>query len=173
MFAFRTGTESDVDAIVAVVNRAYSPEPGAPGWTGERSFQPGDRTDAREVRALLSSPQTSIIVGVRDGVVVTCCSVTSRDETTAYLGMFAVDPERQGGGSGRATMAWAESFARIEIGAAQVVIEVMEHHEPLRQWYERQGYQPTGARKPFPNSMAADRVHLIEMIKALDVPSGA
>lgn len=173
MLDFRIATEADADEIVTIVNRAYSPIPGAPGWAGERSFQPGDRTDSSEVPALLSTQRTQILVGARAAGIASCCSISSRDASTTYLGMFAVDPDHQGGGTGRATMMWAESFARTAFGAARMVIDVMEHHEPLRQWYARLGYQPTATRTPFPGSIGADRAHLVEMIKELGAPSHA
>lgn len=167
MLSFTEAVPTDVDDIVDVVNRAYSPTPGAPGWAGERSFQPGERTSSREVADVIASAESTVLVGRRDGRLASCCSVTRRDDATAYLGMFAVDPGLQGGGAGRATMDAGESFARAEFRATRLVIEVMEHHVPLRQWYLRLGYQPTGARTLFPGSVAADPAWLLEMAKSL------
>ncbi|WP_368077863.1 GNAT family N-acetyltransferase [Curtobacterium flaccumfaciens] len=116
----------------------------------------------------MSLPRTTIVVGVRDGAIVACCSVALRDVTTTYLGLFAVDPGHQGGASGRDTMAWAEAFARTELGAQRTVIEVMEHHEPLGQWYSRLGYQATSARRMVPGSTPDDGAYLLEMVKQLD-----
>ncbi|WP_426738220.1 GNAT family N-acetyltransferase [Plantibacter sp. 2H11-2] len=165
--AFTEAVLGDVDEIVDMVNRAYSRAPGAPGWAGERSFQPGDRTDALEVSRFVAEPLTTVLVGRRDGRLVSCCCVTGRDDATAYLGLFAVDPDRQSGGLGRATMAAGESVAVMAFEAQRIVVEVMEHHEPLREWYLRLGYWPTGSRSVFPGSIAAEPVWLVEMDKAL------
>ncbi|MFD1188938.1 hypothetical protein, partial [Pontibacter rugosus] len=55
--------------LVSLVNRAYSPQPEAAGWVGDRAFQPGDRTDDAEVSAMLADPATVVLVGSRGGVV--------------------------------------------------------------------------------------------------------
>jgi GNAT superfamily N-acetyltransferase len=158
---------SDVDEVVEIVNRAYSPAPDASGWAGERSFQPGERTEAREVADLINRPAAAVVVGRRDGRMISCCYVARRNSTTAYLGLFAVDPDQQSDGAGRQTMQYGEAFARTEFNATRMLIEVMEHHEPLRQWYSRIGYRTTGVRSPFPESVNQQSVFLIEMEKTL------
>jgi GNAT superfamily N-acetyltransferase len=167
VFLFSEATVTDVPTIVDLVNRAYSPLPGAPGWAGERSFQPGDRTDAAEVTRLVTAPESVVLLGRRDGVLVSCCSVARRSGDAAYLGLFGVDPDRQSGGAGRATMQFGESFARSRFGASRMEIEVMEHHGPLRRWYERIGYAVAGERSPFPGSADGRGAWLIPMAKAL------
>lgn len=167
MLHFSEATVADVPAIVDLVNRAYSPLPGAPGWAGERSFQPGDRTGVDEVMRLITAPDSVVLLGRLDDAIVSCCSVARRSADAAYLGLFGVDPDRQSGGAGRATMAFGESFARSRFGASRMEIEVMEHHEPLRQWYERIGYSVTGERAPFPGSPDGRGAWLIPMAKAL------
>lgn len=167
MLLFSDATIADVPAIVALVNRAYSPLPDAPGWAGERSFQPGDRTDADEVARLITAPDSVVLLGRRDDALVSCCSVARRSADTAYLGLFGVDPDRQGGGAGRSTMEFGESVARSRFGATRMEIEVMEHHEPLRRWYERIGYAVAGERRPFPGSVDGRSAWLIPMTKSL------
>ena len=167
MLTFSQAILADVPGIVNMVNRAYSTVPDAPGWAGERSFQPGDRTDAFEVRRLIASAASVLIVGRRDGLLNSCCSITHRSPDTAYLGLFAVEPYKQSGGAGRQTMEYAESLARSHFGASRMEIEVMEHHEPLLQWYSRIGYQPTGARSAFPQSVDRKEAWLIHMEKQL------
>ena len=116
MLTFSQAVLADVPAIVDLVNRAYSPAPDAPGWAGERSFQPGDRTDAFEVRELIASAPSVLIVGRQHDRLNSCCSITRRSAETAHLGLFAVEPDRQSGGAGRQTMEYAESLARSHFG---------------------------------------------------------
>lgn len=167
MLTFSEAIPADVPAIVKVVNAAYSPAPDAPGWAGERSFQPGDRTSALEVRGLIASADSVLIVGRRDGLLTSCCSITRRSAETASLGLFAVDPNKQSGGAGRQTLEYAEALARSYFGASRMEIEVMEHHEPLREWYSRSGYQDTGARAAFPQTVDQKEAWLIHMEKQL------
>lgn len=103
MLTFSQAILADVPAIVNMVNRAYSTAPDASGWAGERSFQPGDRTDAFEVQRLIASAASVLIVGRRDGLLNSCCSITRRSADTVYLGLFAVEPDKQSGGAGRQT----------------------------------------------------------------------
>jgi GNAT superfamily N-acetyltransferase len=166
---FSEATIADAPAIVDLVNRAYSPLPDAQGWAGERSFQPGDRTDEAEVTRLITEPDSVVLLGRLDDAIVSCCAVARRNADTAYLGLFGVDPDRQSGGAGRATMAFGESFARSWFGATRMEIEVMEHHEPLRQWYARIGYAVAGERAPFPGSPDGRGAWLIPMAKTLQV----
>jgi GNAT superfamily N-acetyltransferase len=167
MLTFSEAIPADVPAIVKLVNRAYSPAPEAPGWAGERSFQPGDRTNAVEVRELIGSAASVLIVGRRDGLLNSCCSITSRSAETACLGLFAVEPDKQSGGAGRQTLEYAESLARSHFGASRMEIEVMEHHVPFRQWYSRSGYHATGNRSAFPQTVDQKEAWLIHMEKQL------
>ncbi|WP_432246189.1 GNAT family N-acetyltransferase (plasmid) [Arthrobacter sp. G.S.26] len=167
MLTFSQASPDDVPAIVKMVNRAYSPARDAPGWAGERSFQPGDRTSTSEVRELVLSAEYVLIAGREDGQIKSCCSVTLRSDETAYLGLFAVEPDQQSAGVGRLTMEYAEAFVRARFGASRLEIEVMEHHVPLRAWYMRIGYQATGVRTAFPGSVEQKEAWLIHMAKTL------
>lgn len=164
--SFATAEPTDTTLVVDLVNRAYSPLPDATGWVGDRGFQPGDRTDASEVGALITAPSSIVLVGRRNGDVVSCCAITHGVDG-AYLGLFAVDPDRQGGGAGRQTMARAEDEVLRRWGLRRVDIHVMEHHDTLRHWYERLGYRDTGERKAFAGSAGAPVATLVGMRKEL------
>ena len=116
----------------------------------------------------MTSAASVLILGRRDGLLNSCCSITRRSAETAYLGLFAVEPDRQSDGAGRQTMEYAESLARSHFGALRMEIEVMEHHVPLRHWYSRIGYRPTGARSAFPNSVDRKEAWLIHMEKQFE-----
>ena len=79
-----------------------------------------------------------------------CCQLESRPDATAYLGLFAVAPPRQGDGLGRAIVTEAERVARVELGAERMVMTVIRQRTDLIAWYERLGYRRTGETQPFP-----------------------
>ena len=49
---FRTATDADIPAIVALVESAYRGDSGRRGWTTESELLDGRRTDAEAVAAL-------------------------------------------------------------------------------------------------------------------------
>lgn len=150
--------------LVALVNRAYSPRPEDAGWVGDRTFRAGDRTDAAEIAAMLADPATVVLVGSLGGVTTSCVALTRRVDS-AYLGSFAVDPDRQSSGIGRRTMAAAESHVGQRWGLGRIDIHVMEHHGALVEWYRRLGYVETGERKPFTDGTGAVIATLVGMSK--------
>jgi ribosomal protein S18 acetylase RimI-like enzyme len=64
--------------------------------------------------------------------------------------MVTVDPERQGSGLGRALLESAEEWARANLATERMEMTVIVQRSELIDWYRRQGYQPTGERRPFP-----------------------
>jgi GNAT superfamily N-acetyltransferase len=169
---FRTATEDDVDAIVALVGHAYRATGGEPGWTTEAHLFRGPRTNADHVRASLHSPEDTILVVEVDGTVRGCCTVSDRGRI-AYFGLFAVSPDAQGTGLGKALLAEAERFAREELGAARMIMTVISSRSELLAWYGRRGYRRTGSVTPLPAEFAADVrpgvvVELETLIKRLD-----
>jgi ribosomal protein S18 acetylase RimI-like enzyme len=69
------------------------------------------------VTGMLDDPSTTVIVAEADGVMVGCCQL-ERHDSHAYFGTFAVAPDLQGAGTGRALLAEAERLARDEWGAS-------------------------------------------------------
>lgn len=155
---FRTATDGDVDAIVALVAHAYRGTGGDPGWTTEAHLFIGPRADAALVRDTMRSPGSSLIVAVDDGTIVGCCTVTDQGVTdrgrTAYFGLFAVSPTAQGAGVGKSLLAEAERVARTSLGASMMVMTVISTRDELLAWYERRGYRRTGEITPFPEEHA-------------------
>jgi ribosomal protein S18 acetylase RimI-like enzyme len=143
----RTATEADIDAIVALVARAYRGTGGDPGWTTEAHLFAGPRTNAHDVSTILSSPRDTLLVADDDGAIIACCTVTDLGGR-AYFGMFAVSPDAQGSGLGRAVLAEAERIAREELGAAEMTMTVITTRDELLSWYVRRGYRRTGRVTP-------------------------
>jgi len=146
---FRRAQITDVDAIVALVESAYRGEASRAGWTTEADLLDGQRTDPEEVRALVSSEATRIVLAERAGELVGSVMLV-RSEHAVHLGMFAVRPTQQTQGTGRALLAEAERIVHGERLGERVEMTVIVQRTELIAWYERRGYRVTGERQPFP-----------------------
>lgn len=147
---FRTATETDVDAIVLLVTRAYRGESSREGWTTEADLLDGPRIDAGVLRHDIIRPASRVVLGLDvDGTLLACAHVADLGGR-CYFGMFAVEPTRQGGGTGRAMVAECERIAREEWRLPKMQMTVIDLREDLIAWYERLGYRRTGVHHPFP-----------------------
>ncbi|MGW0965853.1 GNAT family N-acetyltransferase [Streptomyces sp. NPDC002516] len=146
---FRDAVDTDVDALVALIESAYRGESSRAGWTTEADILQGRRTDAEGVRAVVEAPDSRLLTVERDGVLVACCQLEHRGDH-AYFGMFAVSPALQGGGLGKVIIAEAERTVRETWGVTEMHMTVISVREDLIVWYERRGYRRTGRMTPFP-----------------------
>jgi ribosomal protein S18 acetylase RimI-like enzyme len=146
---FRVAVGTDVPAIVALVESAYRGEASRAGWTTEADLLDGQRTDGTEVTRLMEDPANRILLAESsEGLL---GSVLLRDEGEAiYIGMFAVRPGLQGRGVGSELLAEVERIGREELGRPAARMTVLVQRTELIAWYQRRGYQLTGAREPFP-----------------------
>jgi GNAT superfamily N-acetyltransferase len=94
-------------------------------------------------------PGSRVLLFFTAGNLVACCHVQRNDDGSGYFGMFAVRPEAQGGGIGRAALAEAERVV-AGWGCARLRMTVINARDDLIAWYERRGYHTTGNREPFP-----------------------
>jgi ribosomal protein S18 acetylase RimI-like enzyme len=78
------------------------------------------------------------------------------DAGTAELYAIHVDPDRQGGGIGRALMASALENL-VALGAARAVLWVLAGNEPARRFYERGGWRGDGVERRAPVGPALTR----------------
>jgi ribosomal protein S18 acetylase RimI-like enzyme len=166
---FRPATLDDVPQIVRLVQSAYRGPASRAGWTTEADLLDGQRVDAAMATAAVTAPD-GVVLLARDGGsdggagggsgggpgggaggvgLVACCQLERRNGY-AYFGMFAVDPQRQGGGVGRAVLAAAERYAADRWGAGELRMAVIVQRGDLIAWYERRGYARTGELSPFP-----------------------
>jgi ribosomal protein S18 acetylase RimI-like enzyme len=146
---YRTASADDMHAIVALVQSAYRGEASRAGWTTEADLLDGQRTDADEVAALINAPASRILLCEQGGVLLASAHLEKHD-ASCHFGMFAVRPDRQGGGLGQAMLAEAERMARDEWGCHVMQMTVITLRTELIAWYERRGYRRTGVFKPFP-----------------------
>ncbi len=152
--AFRTATDADIPALIALVTSAYRGDASRVGWTTEADLLDGQRIDDAMLRADLDRPRSVILVAELAGRMVACAHVAEEAADdglpTAYFGMFSVDPSIQGGGIGKVVLAEAERVARDTLGCARMRMTVIDCRDELIAFYVRRGYQRTGIRKPFP-----------------------
>lgn len=147
----RDATSDDLDAVVALVQSAYRGETSRGGWTTEADLLDGQRTDVREVGALVEDPTARLLLMHDDSSLVGCAALTpTAHEGSVYLGMVAVRPGRQGDGLGSALLDAAEAVAVDELGARAVEMTVIRQRTELIAFYARRGYGVTGELRPFP-----------------------
>ncbi|MCM2392337.1 GNAT family N-acetyltransferase [Streptomyces albipurpureus] len=146
---FRDAVEADAPALVELIHSAYRGEASRGGWTTEADLLGGGRTDAADVRKVISTPGSRLLTVERHGELIACCQLEHRAEA-AYFGMFAVRPGSQGGGLGRRVLAEAERSARESWGVREMHMTVISVRDELIAWYERRGYRRTGELSPFP-----------------------
>ncbi|MEQ1908613.1 MAG: GNAT family N-acetyltransferase [Vicinamibacterales bacterium] len=148
--ATRLATETDVPALVALVNSAYRGDSSRAGWTTEADLLDGMRIDAERLSAAVAdAADNAILIHEDEGHLVACVHLQRKDPN-CYLGMLTTLPTRQGSGLGRSMIEQAERFAHDHWGSTSMEMTVLTLRQELLAWYERRGYSRTGDRKPFP-----------------------
>lgn len=151
----------DAEEIAAVINSAFR--------AAEGFFIEGDRISLEEVRNLLESGK--FLLAESENIVLGCVYVEPRDsdathERCAYLGLLAVDPNRQRSGVGSMLMEGAEGYCR-SVGCRFMEIKIINLRSELPAFYGRRGYFETGT-SPFPADVETRLpCHFIDMSKPL------
>ena len=78
------------------------------------------------------------------------CAHVAEDDGAGYFGMFAVRPDLQGAGVGKALLAEAERLAGEDWQLPVMRMTVIDLRDSLIAFYQRRGYTRTGIHKPFP-----------------------
>ena len=149
MLVFRKATLSDAESLVAFVNFAYRGETSREGWTCEADLLEGVRASLPDIEALISSDDAFIELAFEATELVGSVCV-ERQGGQASIGMFAVNPRRQGHGIGKQLLHVAEQAAQHTWGVGRLVMSVITLRHELIAFYERRGYRRTGVLKPFP-----------------------
>jgi predicted N-acetyltransferase YhbS len=153
-FPFRKATPADAEAIARLVNVAFRPE---------RFFIDQERTNVEKVRALLK--QGEFLVTEEGGRLVGCVYVEVRGER-GYLGLLAVDPDRQKAGMGSALIRAAEQHCHAA-GCRLMELTIVNLRKELPAFYRLHGYSESGT-EPFSEAQQAKvPCHLIRMTKQL------
>ncbi len=146
----------DAGPITRVINAAFK--------QAESFLIDRDRIDESSVRALLE--KGNFLVAEDQGVLVGCVYVELRDER-AYLGLLAVDPQRQKAGLGSKLMDAAEEFC-AKAGCRFMDLRIVNVRRELPAFYHRRGYVETGTTVPFPPELKPKvPCHFVEMSKRL------
>ena len=124
-YRVRLANSADTDALVRLINTAF---------VVEKPIIDGDRINAEKVNAFVS-----------------CIYVEIKDSRRGYLGLLAVDPNRQKSGVGRRTVEAAENFLR-QAGCEFADLRVVNVRAELQPIYERLGYSVTGIA-PIPDTI--------------------
>lgn len=146
---FRIAAQGDIHALVALMESAYRGDSSRAGWTTEADLLEGQRTDPEGVADVVAGAGSVMLAVERAATLVGCCQLERRGDV-AYFGMFAVRPELQGAGLGKAVLAEAERTVVAEWGAREMQMTVIRQRADLIAWYERRGYERTGKLTPFP-----------------------
>jgi ribosomal protein S18 acetylase RimI-like enzyme len=146
---FRAATHADIPALIDLVTSAYRGEASRAGWTTEADLLDGQRVDAQGLAADIARPRSVILLAERAGDLLACAHVAEEDGA-GYFGMFAVRPDQQGAGVGKAVMAEAERQVAQVLGLDSIRMAVIDVRDSLIAFYERRGYRRTGILKPFP-----------------------
>ncbi|WP_066795374.1 GNAT family N-acetyltransferase [Sphingomonas soli] len=154
MFEIRVATLDDLARVHPMIERAYRGISARDGWTHEADLDiPGARTDLETLGAIVADSGQRLLIAEQDGVVAGCVHVSDEGKHLAYLGLLAVDPERQAGGTGKKLIDAAERVARDVFGAKRIEMTVIDQREELIVWYRRRGYLPSGETRAFPVPM--------------------
>ena len=146
---FRDATEADLEALLALVTSAYRGDASRVGWTTDADLLDGERIDRDVLLADMRQPRSRVLLAERGDELLACAHVAELGGG-GYFGMFAVRPERQGGGLGKSVLAEAERVVREEWNLPVIRMTVIDVRDELIAWYQRRGYHRTGIVKPFP-----------------------
>ena len=140
---------ADVPRIATLIELAYRGPTAATGWTNESELLTGPRSSPAEVESLVRDPEARFLMAV-EGDRLVGCVLLKKYKAGAYFGMFAIDPDRQGGGLGKLMVTRCEEAAKALWGATYLRLTVISLRKNLIGWYERRGFAQTGEREPFP-----------------------
>lgn len=141
--------ETDISAIVELLNISYRGKESKKGWTTEADIIKGNvRTEEKEVRELMQKPNCWFFKCVDSNDKLIGCVNFKKENDKLYLGMFSVLPDLQGKGIGKLFLNKADSFAKSQ-NCSSVYMQVISVRTKLIDWYKRHGYKFTGETMPF------------------------
>jgi GNAT superfamily N-acetyltransferase len=167
----RIAGQDDVNALHRLIERAYRGDSARNGWTHEADLLGGQRTDVIALSAIIGDPSQRILIA---NDFVGCANISDHGGGSAYLGLLAVDPDRQAAGVGKALIDAAETLAISIFGATVLEMTVIKQRSELIAYYERRGYAVTDEERPFPHDdprfglPTTQELSFIVLRKALD-----
>jgi GNAT superfamily N-acetyltransferase len=152
--SIRAAVSGDVPALVKLINAAF---------IVEQFVFDGDRINAEETQAFMG---TGKFLVAHDSAGFAGCVYLEIRKDRGYLGLLAVDPQRQGTGLGRKLVAAAEDYFRAA-GCCAVDLRVISQRTPLPPFYRRLGYVEIGTAPFSPALQTKVPGHYIVMSKIL------
>ncbi len=167
---FTLASIDQLTSLADFVNRAYRGDSARKGWTHEADLLDGTRVDESLLREEQKRGVLYVLAWNSDRLV-GCYHFEKKNLQTAYVGMITVDPAIQGGGIGKILIEDAIKRAR-SLNCKQLALTVMEDRKELIAYYERRGFQITGAGEDFnPQDsrygIPKKKLRLIEMMRFL------
>jgi len=130
----RFATESDLPALMTLINRAFAVE---------NFFKHSDRLNQQQTREYFERGR--FLLSEQEGRIAGCIYVNVKGDRS-YFGLLAVDPERQRTGLGARLVGAAEEYAR-ELGAQHMDMAIVNLREELPGYYEKLGYTVCGTEE--------------------------
>jgi ribosomal protein S18 acetylase RimI-like enzyme len=147
---FRLATPEDAETLATLVQSAYRGDESRQGWTTEADLLDDQRIGADGIHAIIADPDRAVLIALDEqDEIIGCCELRRESAEVAYFGMFAIRPELQAAGIGRAVLAKAEAYAAATWHSQTLQMQVIGQRTELIAWYERRGYARTGERRPF------------------------
>jgi N-acetylglutamate synthase-like GNAT family acetyltransferase len=156
MTDLRFATESELPALMDLINRAFAVE---------KFFKKNDRLNPASTREYFHRGR--FLVAGHQGHINGCVFVELKGDR-AYLGLLSVDPASQKSGLGTRLVNAAEEYAR-ELGALHMDLTIVNVRQELPSYYNRLGYTVSGT-EPIPPEMIGPvsmPCHFVVMTKPL------
>jgi ribosomal protein S18 acetylase RimI-like enzyme len=152
----RVAGKDDMSGMIALVNAAFVVE----------NFIEGTRTDQERMSTLMHKGQ--FLVAQDDHANFLGSVYVEIVDERGYLGMLAVDPNRQGTGLGRKLVQAAEDHCR-DRGCTYMKLTVLSQRLPVLSFYRKLGYKEAGKEEFRPSRPLKPGVecHAIVMTKQL------
>jgi len=139
-YKVRLANADDTDGLVSLINAAF---------VVEKPLIDGDRIVAEKMRELFGTGKFLVLEA--DAQLVCCVYMEIKESRRGYLGLLAVDPNRQKRGLGRRMIEAAEKFLK-DAGCGFAELRIVNARAELQPIYERLGYSVSGIA-PIPDSI--------------------
>lgn len=154
--------ESELEAILKLVNSAYRGESSRAGWTTEADLIAGEvRIDMPSLQEVYDMEGSYVLAYQENDQIIGCVNLQNKKEYL-YLGMFSVSPLYQNAGIGKKLLKAAEEFAD-QLQLSKIRMSVIAVRDELIAWYKRNGYVDTGERILFQeDGMSGKHLRVLE-----------
>lgn len=148
--------------IEVLLNHAYRGEESKKGWTSETHLIDGVvRSSLKTITETYNKQGSVFLLYSHENNIEGCVNLQIQNSSQLYLGMFAVNPIKQGLGIGKSLLKASEEYSK-SVGCNCIYMTVINVRTELINWYERHGYINTHKLIPF-NEDGEHGKHLQEL----------